>query len=91
MKNYSSKRLILGPKLLVDNGKLSFPSGHSAAGFLCGTYAFLLLRTVCSHFYRPLVLAACMVFPMICAGRLCGEKMPQFQGSASNYIQLIAI
>ena len=35
-----------GPKVLVDNGKLSFPSGHSANSFASGVYVILLVGWV---------------------------------------------
>ena len=59
---------IQGPEKLVQGGKLSFPSGHSAASFASGTFVFLQLALAFQKFYHPLLLMLSMIFPIICAG-----------------------
>ena len=58
----------LGPKKLVENGKLSFPSGHAASSFASGTFAFLQLRSALPEFYHPLLLLLSIIFPIVCSG-----------------------
>ena len=57
-----------GPQKLVEGGKLSFPSGHSAGSFAAGTFAFLQLGLAFQRFYHPLLLMLSMIFPIVCAG-----------------------
>ena len=57
-----------GPQKLVEGGKLSFPSGHSACSFASGTFAFLQLGLAFQRFYHPLILMVTMIFPIVCAG-----------------------
>ena len=57
-----------GPQKLVEGGKLSFPSGHSACSFAAGTFAFLQLGLAFQRFYHPLLLMLSMIFPIVCAG-----------------------
>ena len=59
---------IQGPEKLVQGGKLSFPSGHSAGSFASGTFVFLQLALAFQKFYHPLLLMLSMIFPIICAG-----------------------
>ena len=57
-----------GPQKIVEGGKLSFPSGHSACSFASATFAFLQLGLAFQRFYHPLILMLTMIFPIVCAG-----------------------